>query len=98
MVGGTPLALVLRRQDACQRIAVPPRGVHSMNRSPVVGIIGLAIGVALLVWGAYAYDSVSSGFSRAFQGTPSEKAIVLLAAGAIACIFGVVNVMRVRRA
>jgi hypothetical protein len=52
-----------------------------MNR--VTGVILLAVGVALLVWGLNAYDSVGSAFSRAFSGSPSNKAIYLLAGGGI---------------
>jgi uncharacterized membrane protein YidH (DUF202 family) len=60
----------------------------------VVGIVILLVGIALLVWGVQAYHSVSSGTSEIVQGAPSNKAIVLLALGAVLGVAGLVRLMR----
>ncbi len=65
-----------------------------MNRSTLVPIVVLILGVALLAWGLQAYESLSSGMSEAFQGAPSNKSIVLLAAGAILTAVGLVRLVR----
>ena len=46
-----------------------------------LGLIVIAIGIALLVFGFIASDSLSSSFSRFFNGTPSDKAIWLIIGG-----------------
>jgi hypothetical protein len=60
----------------------------------LVGLIILLVGVALLVWGTQAYHSVSSGASEIVQGAPSNKAILLLAAGAVLGVIGLVRLVR----
>ena len=52
----------------------------------------LTVGIVLLLLGFSASDSVSSGFSRAFRGTPSDRASGLLLFGAIAAVTGLVGV------
>jgi LPXTG-motif cell wall-anchored protein len=52
-----------------------------MNR--IAGIALLAVGIALLIWGINANDSVGSAFSRAFSGSPTNKTIWLLAGGGL---------------
>jgi hypothetical protein len=52
-------------------------------RNPL-GIILIVVGVILLIFGVNASDSVSSSFSKFFNGAPSDKAIWLLIGGIIA--------------
>jgi len=57
-----------------------------MNRA--IGIALLVVGIGLLVYGFNASDSVSSGVSRAFTGSPTNKTMWLLLGGAAAVIVG----------
>lgn len=57
-----------------------------MNKG--IGIALLVVGVALLIYGFDASDSVSSGFSRAFTGSPTNKTMWLLLGGTAAVIVG----------
>ena len=45
-------------------------------------------GIVLLYFGGQAFNSVSSEVSRVFTGSPTNKAIMLIVAGAIATIAG----------
>ncbi len=63
-----------------------------MNR--VSGIIILVVGIVLLVYGLNAADSLSSGFSKVFEGTPSTKSMILLIGGAILTIMGAGSLFR----
>lgn len=54
----------------------------------------LAGGIALVIFGITAANSVSSDFSRFFTDAPTDKAIWLLVGGAVATIFGLVGLMR----
>lgn len=62
--------------------------------SKIVSIILIAVGVILLVYGFSAADSISSGFSELFTGSPSDKAIWLQLGGAVALIIGIVGLLR----
>lgn len=53
-----------------------------------LGIILIIVGVALLIFGFNASESVASSFSRFFNGTPSDKAIWLIIGGAVAIGLG----------
>lgn len=57
----------------------------------------IAGGIILLFFAAYAGDSVSSGFSRLFQGTPDNRTIILLVLGVIVLLSGVVGISRTPR-
>jgi len=57
-----------------------------MNKA--VGIALLAVGIALIVFGINASDSVSSDFSRFFTGHPTDKSMWLLLSGIAATIIG----------
>jgi hypothetical protein len=63
-----------------------------MNR--ILGVILLAVGIALLVLGIQASDSVASSISRLFNGQPTDKAIWLLIGGAVATGLGIVVMTR----
>lgn len=64
--------------------------------SKSVSIALLIIGVALIVYGANAAQSIGSDFSRMFTGAPTDKAIWLLTGGVIAAIIGFAGVIRGR--
>jgi hypothetical protein len=51
-------------------------------------------GIALLVYGVIASDSLASDFSRFFTGSPTDKTMWLLIGGAIATIVGGAGVLR----
>jgi hypothetical protein len=59
-----------------------------MNKA--LGLALLAVGIALLVYGAHASDSVSSSVSRFFTGNPTDKTVWLLLGGTAATICGAV--------
>ena len=59
-----------------------------MNRG--IGIALLIVGGILVAYGLDASDSVSSGISRAFTGSPTNKTIGLLLGGIAAAIVGAV--------
>ena len=57
-----------------------------MNR--ITGIALLAVGVALFIWGLSVNDSIGSAFSRAFSGSPTNKALYLLVGGGVLTAVG----------
>jgi hypothetical protein len=63
-----------------------------MNKAMSLAL--LAIGVVLLVYGVNASNSVGSGFSRIFTGSPSYKTLWLLIGGAAALVAGVAGLFR----
>ena len=65
-----------------------------MRNSSLLAIILLGVGVALLIWGVTASDSLSSETSEIFQGAPSNKAIVLMVIGLIIGGLGLVRLLR----
>lgn len=62
-----------------------------MNR--VLGVILLVVGVALLIYGIQASDSVASEVSRFFNGSPTDKTIWLLIGGAVSTGLGLFFVL-----
>jgi uncharacterized membrane protein YidH (DUF202 family) len=64
--------------------------------SNAIGIVLIVIGLGLLFFGIQASDSFSSELSRFFQGAPSNKAIWLVIAGALATVAGLVKLTRRR--
>ena len=63
-----------------------------MNKA--VSLALLAGGIILIVYGVSASNSVGSGFSRIFTGSPTDKTIWLLIGGAAAAAVGLVGVLR----
>jgi hypothetical protein len=63
-----------------------------MNKA--IGMALLAVGVALILYGFNASDSVSSNISRAFVGAPTDKTIWLLLGGSAAVVIGVIMAFR----
>jgi hypothetical protein len=57
-----------------------------MNKG--IGITLLVVGIILIIYGFNASDSVSSGVSRAFTGTPTEKTLGLLLGGVASVTIG----------
>lgn len=49
-------------------------------------------GIVLLYFGGQAFNSVSSDVSRLFTGSPSNKAIMLIAAGVVATLAGLTGI------
>ena len=58
-----------------------------MNKS--LGIVFLAVGACVLIYGFSAADSVASDFSRFFNGTPTNRSIMLLMLGGVLSVFGI---------
>jgi hypothetical protein len=63
-----------------------------MNRG--IGIALLVVGIALIVYGFNASNSVSSDVSRTFTGAPTNKTMWLLLGGFAAAIVGAVMTLR----
>jgi len=57
-----------------------------------LGIILLVVGVVLLGWGYNVSQSVSSQFSSAFSGSPSDDALVLYIVGGICAALGIFKI------
>ena len=57
-----------------------------MNKA--IGLALLAVGIVLLVFGFNASDSASSSVSRAFTGSPTNKAMWLMIGGVASVIVG----------
>ncbi len=62
-----------------------------------ISIALFVIGVILLGFALYSGDSVSSGFSRIFKGTPDNRTIVLVVLGVLAFVAGGISLSRSSR-
>ncbi len=62
-----------------------------------LSIVLLVAAVVLLVFGFQAADSISSSFSRFFSGTPTDRSIWLILAGAVCAVVGVIGIARTPR-
>ncbi len=51
-------------------------------------------GIILIIYGVNASDSVGSGVSRFFTGSPTDKTMWLLIGGAVAAVVGASGLMR----
>jgi uncharacterized membrane protein len=60
---------------------------ENMNKN--LGIVFLVVGACVLVYGFNAADSVASDVSRFFNGTPTNRSIMLLMLGGVLTFFGV---------
>lgn len=63
-----------------------------MNKTMSLAL--LVGGIVLLVFGYNAAQSASSAFSRVFTGSPTNKAIWMIAGGAVAAVVGLVGLSR----
>jgi len=59
-----------------------------------MGMVFLIVGIALLVWGYQTYESLGSQVEEVFTGSPSEKAIWLMGAGALCSALGALFLLR----
>jgi hypothetical protein len=57
-------------------------------------IILIAVGMALLFYGMRASNSFSSGYSRLFTGSPTDRTLWLVIGGVAAGVAGVVMLIR----
>ena len=63
-----------------------------MGRIPSIAL--LIVGILLLVWGIKTSDSVASGVSEVFTGSPSTKAIWLIIGGVVCTVAGIFGILR----
>jgi hypothetical protein len=52
------------------------------------------VGIILMAWGVNASESLSSGVSRFFTGSPTNKAMWLVIGGIAAVLIGLANLIR----
>jgi hypothetical protein len=69
-----------------------------VDNGRVFGIALLIVGAVLLVFGVNATHSVSSEFSKLFQGAPSDKSVWLIIAGGVVAAVGLAQCCRGRPA
>jgi hypothetical protein len=63
-----------------------------MNKATAIAL--LIAGAVVLVFGINSYHSMASGVSRVFTGAPTDKAIWLIAGGALASVAGLFGLAR----
>ncbi len=62
--------------------------------SQLLAIILLVAGIALLIWGSNMYGAFGNTFTRAIDGSTDAKTIVILVAGAICTLLGLIKLGR----
>jgi hypothetical protein len=60
--------------------------------SKAISIALIVGGVVLLYFGGQAFHSLSSDVSRVFTGSPTNKAIFLIAGGVVATLAGLIGI------
>jgi len=65
-------------------------------KSKAQGIIILAAGVILLIWGYNISQSMSSQLGQAFTGSPSDKAMIIMILGGLCAVFGFFKLFKIR--
>ena len=63
-----------------------------MNK--IISLALVAGGIVLIIYGISASDSIGSGFSRFFTGSPTDKTLWLLIGGIVAVAAGVGGLFR----
>jgi hypothetical protein len=63
-----------------------------MNK--LVSLIFLIGGIILIIYGINASNSIGSGFSKMFTGSPTDKSIWLLVGGIVAAVIGAGGLFR----
>lgn len=63
-----------------------------MNKA--ISLALLVGGIVLISYGIAASDSIGSGFSRFFTGSPTDKTMWLLIGGVVAAIVGASGLLR----
>ena len=65
-----------------------------MNMNKLIGLVLLAGGIVLMIYGISASDSFTSDVSRFFTGSPTDKAIWMTIGGIAAIIIGLFGLLR----
>ena len=65
-----------------------------MNMNKLIGLVLLAGGIVLVIYGVSASDSFSSDVSRFFTNSPTDKAIWMTIGGIAAIIIGLFGLLR----
>lgn len=65
-----------------------------MNMYKLIGLVLLAGGIVLVIYGISASDSFTSDVSRFFTGSPTDKAIWMTIGGIAAIIIGLFGLLR----
>ena len=65
-----------------------------MNMNKLIGLVLLAGGIVLVIYGVSASDSFSSDVSRFFTNSPTDKAIWMTIGGITAIIIGLFGLLR----
>ena len=73
-------------------INIKTRRTKMMN-AKTLGIVLLVVGIILLGWGYNISQSVSSQFSSAFSGSPSDKAMYMFISGGICAVLGIFKIL-----
>ena len=63
-----------------------------MNR--IIAIVLIALGGFLLYWGYDEYNALSSQVNQLVSGKPTTKSIMILVAGGVSLLFGVIQILR----
>jgi len=63
-----------------------------MNRNLCLGL--LVVGVVLIMYGVSASDSIGSGVSRYFTGSPTDRTLWFFLGGIVAVVFGAAGLIR----
>jgi len=63
-----------------------------MNK--IIAIVLIALGVFLLYWGYDEYNALSSQVNQLVSGKPTTKSIMILIAGGVSLLFGVIQILR----
>ena len=66
-----------------------------MNK--LIGLICLAVGIVLLLWGHNVAQAVNSQVKNLFTGSPTDKAMYLYIGGAVLCAVGVFHLVWKRK-
>jgi uncharacterized membrane protein YidH (DUF202 family) len=66
-----------------------------VNRA--ISFVLVAVGILLIVLGVNASNSLSSDISRFFTGSPTDRAIWLLAGGVLMTVIGLMGLTRLLR-
>jgi hypothetical protein len=62
----------------------------------LIGFVLLVLGVGLLIWGFNLYGAFSSHVTRVLTGSPSDKTVIVLIAGAVCTTAGVFLIKKSR--
>lgn len=63
-----------------------------MNKT--IGIVLLAVGIVLIIFGVNSSNSFNSDVSRFFSGHPTDETVWFLIGGIAACIIGAVALLK----